>query len=190
MTIKIPIEISARHVHLAKEEMEILFGSGYELKILKELSQPGQFAANETLTVRFGDKEIINVRVVGPLRQKTQVEISLTDTYFLGAAATIKEDQGYMKVAPGILLIGPKGEVGLEQGALVALRHLNASLAEAEELGIKDNEFVSIRIKGIRDLTFHNVRTKVGDQYKLSVHLDADEGNAAGLIQKGFGEIT
>lgn len=190
MVIKIPIEISARHVHLSQEDLELLFGSGYELKKAKELNQPGQFAAQETVVIRFGDKEITNVRVVGPLRQKTQLEISLTDAYALGAAATIKEDSGYVKVAPGILLIGPQGQLELKQGALVALRHLNASLEEAKELGVKDNDMVSIRIKGIRDLTFHNVRARVGDNYKLSVHLDTDEGNAAGLTQNGFGEIV
>jgi len=190
MPIKIPIEVSARHVHLSQEDLGLLFGPGYELKKAKDLSQPGQFAAQETLTVRVGDKEIPVVRIVGPLRTKSQLEISLTDTYALGAASNVKEDGGYVRVMAGITLVGPKAELELKQGALIALRHINASLKEAKELGIKDKDLVSIRIKGVRDITFHNVRAKVGENYRLSVHLDTDEGNAAGITGKTTGELV
>lgn len=189
MSIKILVEVSARHIHLSKEDLELLFGPGYELKKAKDLSQLGQFAAQETAAIRFGNKEIPAVRIVGPLRPKTQLEISLTDAYALEAADTVKEDGGYVKVAPNIVLMGPKAELELKQGALVALRHLNASLEEAKKLKIQNNDLVSVRIKGIRDITFHNIRVRVENNYRLSVHLDTDEGNAAGIVGKTFGEL-
>ncbi len=188
MRVKIPVEISARHIHLCKSDLATLFGKGCRLTKQKELTQPGQFAAEETVGIRLGDKEIPNVRVVSPLRSKTQVEISLTDAYNLGLRPVVRAS-GDLQGTPGILLIGPKAELALRQGVMVALRHLHASPAEAKKFGLKSNGMVAVRVRGKRAVTFHNVRVRVKNGYKLSMHVDTDEGNAAGITSQSFGEL-
>lgn len=189
MKTKIPVEISARHIHLSKKDLEALFGKGRDLTPLRNLSQPGEFAAEETLTLKSGDKEITNVRVVSPLRAQTQVELSLTDTYILGLRVGIRLS-GDLNNTPGIVLAGPKGQIQLKEGVIVAMRHLHVSPKEAAELHIKNNDIVSMKISGERALTFHNVKVRVGNEYKTSLHLDTDEGNAAGINKKTFGELV
>jgi len=188
MSIKTPVEISARHIHLSQEDLETLFGKGYCLTQKKALTQPGEFAAQETVTVRFGDKEISQVRIISPLRSQTQLEISLTDAYNLGMPSTIRLS-GDLKGTPGILLIGPKGKVALKGGAIVAWRHLHISSKEAEKLGMTDKKTVSMKVEGTRSLTFHNIKVRIGENYRLAVHLDTDEGNAAGIKGETFGEL-
>lgn len=186
--IKIPIEISARHIHLCQKDLELLFGKKYCLTQKRALTQPGEFAAEETITVRFQDKEISKVRVVSPLRPQTQLEISLTDAYNLGINSVIRLS-GDLKGTPGVLLIGPKGQVELKEGVIVAQRHLHISPREALKLGINGRDAVSIKIDGPRMTTFHQFKIRKGDNFKLSAHLDTDEGNAAGIAGKTFGEL-
>jgi putative phosphotransacetylase len=183
MTTKIPIEISARHIHLCQKDTETLFGKNYVFTKKKDLSQPGEFAAQETISVRFNNKEITNVRVISPQRSKTQVEISLTDAYNLGLSVPVRLS-GDIKGTPGVLLIGPKGQV------IVAQRHIHISPIEAMKSGIDGQDVISIKVDGPRTMTFHNVKVRRGEKFKLSVHLDTDEGNAAGINQKAFGELV
>jgi len=188
MPVKTPIEISARHVHLSQEDLEILFGKKYCLTQKKVLTQPGEFAAQETVSVRFKEKEISQVRVISPARNQTQLEISLTDAYNLGVSPVIRLS-GDLKGTPGVLLVGPKGEVMLKEGVMVAWRHLHISPKEAEKLGITDKKTVSVKVEGTRSLTFHNIKVRIGENYRLSVHLDTDEGNAAGIKGEALGEL-
>ena len=188
MPIKIPVEVSARHIHLSQEDLETLFGKGYRLTRKRALMQPGEFAAQETVTIRFKDKEISQVRVIIPLRPQTQLEISVTDAYDLGLPIVIKQS-GDLKGTPGVLLIGPKGRVELKEGVIVAQRHLHISPREALKSGINGKNVVSIKISGPRMTTFHNFKVRKGDNLKLSAHLDTDEGNAAGITGKTFGEL-
>jgi len=188
MPIRIPVEISARHIHLSKKDLATLFGKGYCLTKKRVLTQPGEFAAEETVAVRFQDREIPQVRVVSPLRPRTQLEISLTDAYNLGMPAVIRSS-GDLQSTPGILLIGPAGELVLKHGVIVAWRHLHLSPKEAAKSGIKNKKTISVKVQGKRALTFHNIKVRIGKNYKLSVHLDTDEGNAAGITSKTLGEL-
>ncbi|MFH1575790.1 MAG: phosphate propanoyltransferase [Candidatus Nealsonbacteria bacterium] len=188
MQVKIPVEVSARHIHLCKKDLDILFGKGYCLTQKKALTQPGEFATQETLTARFKDKEISQIRVISPLRPQTQLEISTTDAYHLGIPVIIRLS-GDLKGTSGILLVGPKGEVAIQEGVIIAKRHLHVSKKEAEKLGIANKKEVSVKVEGTRSLTFHNIKVRIGENYKLSAHLDTDEGNAAGINSKTFGEL-
>lgn len=175
----IPIAISARHMHLTRETVDVLFGKDYELTEYKPLSQPGQYAANETVTVIGPKNKIENVRILGPLRSKDQVEISKTDEFFLGVDAPVRES-GNVAGSPGILLKGPKGEVHLKEGVMVAWRHIHMHPDDAVLFGVKDKDIVSVDINDEeRPLTFKNVLIRVSDKFKLEMHIDTDEGNAA-----------
>ncbi len=182
--MKIPIEVSNRHVHLSKEDLEKLFGLGYELKKLRELSQPGQFAAEERVKL-ISNKEINNVRILGPVREKTQVEISKSDARFLGLDVPVR-DSGDLGNSAGIKLAGPNGEVDLKEGAIISRRHLHISEEESKELGVSNGDVVSVEIENDRGIRFNNVLVRAGKGHKLALHLDSDEGNAAGI--DGFGE--
>ncbi|KKT17688.1 MAG: Phosphate propanoyltransferase [Parcubacteria group bacterium GW2011_GWB1_43_6] len=188
MPVKIPVEISARHIHLSQGDLEVLFGKGYCLTQKKALTQPDEFAAQETVTVRFQDKEIPQVRVIIPLRPRTQLEISLTDAYGMGLLTVIKQS-GDLKGTPGVLLMGPKGRVELKEGVIVAQRHLHVSFREALKLGINGQKTVSVKVNGQRMTTFHNILVRKAENYRLTMHLDTDEGNAAGIADKTFGEL-
>lgn len=188
MRVPIPIEISARHIHLCQNDLETLFGKGYCLTKKRALTQPGEFVAEETVAVIFGDKKIPRVRVISPLREQTQLEISLTDAYNLGMKSVVRSS-GDLRSTPGILLIGPEGKLDLKQGVITAWRHLHISPEEAVELGIEEKKSVSVSVQGERALVFHNVKIRLGKNYKLALHLDTDEGNAAGVIGKTFGEL-
>lgn len=186
--MKILVEVSGRHVHLSRKDIDILFGEGYQLKVLKELSQPGQFAAEERVNLIHGDKRMDNVRVLGPERDKTQVELSLTDTIRLKIGAPIKQS-GDIEESPGLEIEGPKGAVKLEQGVIISQRHLHASPSEAKELGIKDGELLRVNVEGERGLVFEKIVARVNIDFKLALHLDTDEGNAAGIKGVAEGEI-
>lgn len=182
------IEVSARHIHLSQKDLESLFGENYQLKKLKDLTQPGDFAAEETLSVSANNKEISNIRIVGPIRKDTQVELSMTDAFHLGINPIIRIS-GEISGTPGIDIIGPKGGIKIEQGVIIAKRHIHCNLKEAEELGIKNKENVSVKIDSERGLVFDNVEIRVSDNYKLAMHIDTDEANAAGINKKSFGVL-
>ena len=188
MAKKIPIEVSARHVHLSQKDLEALFGKGYKLKKLKQLSQPNDFAAKETLDIQAGLKKIKNIRIVGPTRKETQVELSRTDAIYLKLNPPIRIS-GNLKGTPGIILIGPKRRIKIRRGVIIPWRHIHCSTEEAEKLGLKEGMIVSEKVEGRRSLTFYNVKIRVGENYKLCMHVDTDEGNAAGIIKKGKGII-
>lgn len=189
MNKKIPIEVSARHVHLSKKDLEVLFGTGYELKKKKQLTQASDFAAEETIDLKVGFVGIGRVRVVGPVRAQTQIELSITDAISLGINPPVKIS-GDLKGSLGVTLIGPAGKVELKEGMIISQRHIHCSAAEAKSFGIKDGDIVSVLIKGKRETTFHNVIVRVKKDYKMCLHLDTDEGNAAGIIKTGEGYLV
>lgn len=186
--IKITVEISARHCHLSKENLEKLFGVGYELKKAKQLSQPSDFACQETVGIQVGSKKLEKVRVVGPLRPQTQVEISLSDAVGSGVMP-LTRISGDLKGTSPVVLQGPKGAVSLKEGLIVALRHIHCATDEAVKLDLKNGDNVSVRVEGERPIIFGKVIVRVRDDYKLCMHLDTDEGNSAGINKIGEGEI-
>ncbi|MFQ6041593.1 MAG: phosphate propanoyltransferase [Candidatus Poribacteria bacterium] len=178
---KIPVGVSARHVHLTREHLEQLYGPGRELTVRADLYQPGNFAAEETVTI-VGPRmrAIEGVRILGPLRNYSQVEIARTDAITLGLDPPIR-DSGDLEGAAPILLVGPAGSVFLEEGAICAVRHLHLTPEDAECLGVKAGDELKVRIPGIRALTFENVRPKISEGVLPQLHLDTDDANAAGL---------
>jgi putative phosphotransacetylase len=188
METKILVEVSARHIHISNKDLETLFGESYQLHNVKQLSQPEEFACEEILNVQVGSKTFEKVRIVGPLRQETQVEISLTDAIGSGVVPPVKLS-GDLENSLPIVLVGPKGLVELQKGLIVAKRHIHCATAEAEELGFKNNDVVSVKTEGERGLVFDNVVVRVSDNYKLAMHIDTDEGNAAGINKIGEGII-
>jgi acetate kinase len=178
--MSIPIEVSAHHVHLSEDHIAILFGAGYALTKFHDLSQPGQFACNETVNLIGPKGRIERVRILGPARKATQVEIAMTEQFKLGISAPIRES-GDIAGSPGITIEGPKGTVTVEQGVICALRHVHMSPEEALRYGLFDKDFVRIRIEGDRELIFGDVLIRVNPQYRLAMHIDTDEGNAADI---------
>jgi putative phosphotransacetylase len=190
--MKIPIEVSARHIHLSQQDLEKLFGQGYELKKFKQLTQPSDFAAEETVDIQVGSKsggkKFDKVRVVGPLREQTQVEISLTDAIGSGIIPPVRLS-GNLKNSAEVVLYGPVGQVELEEGLIIAQRHLHCATDEAKELGINNGDAVAVQVGSERPVIFQNVLVRVRDSYKLCMHLDTDEANAAGINKIGEGVI-
>jgi len=187
-SVNVLVEVSARHIHLSEKDKEKLFGRDYQLQVMRRLSQPSEFACQETLTIQVNNKKIERVRVVGPFREKTQVEISQTDAVFLGIEPPLRLS-GDLKGSLPVTLIGPKGVVHLKEGLILAQRHLHCAPQEALKLGIRDRQSVAVEIKGSRALIFYNVKVRAKEGYSLAVHLDTDEGNAAGIKKKGRGLI-
>lgn len=178
-TPQIPIAISARHVHLRQETVEQLFGPGHQLTERNPLSQPGQFASEETVTIIGPRNKIERVRVLGPVRNYDQVEVSRTDEFFLGVDAPVRES-GNIEDTPGITLEGPNGTVQLRNGLICAWRHIHMHPDDAAIFGVHDQDIVEVDIEDpVRPVTFKNVIIRVSDQYKLEMHIDTDEGNAA-----------
>lgn len=186
--MQIPIGVSNRHIHLTKEHVEQLFGENYELTSKKELSQPGEFAAEETVTIKTVKSEIAKVRILGPIRKATQIEISKTDAFQLGIQAPIRAS-GNIDGTPGITIIGPKGELTIDKGVIVAERHIHMTNEDASKFGVEDGEYVSVKVSGERELTFNRVLIRVKDTYALDMHIDTDEANAAGLKTGDTGEL-
>ncbi|GAB4125113.1 MAG: hypothetical protein OHK0045_08470 [Raineya sp.] len=185
----IPIAVSARHVHLTQESVEILFGKGYQLTEKSPLSQPGQYACNEVLTLVGPKNKIEKVRILGPTRPKDQVEISRTDEFFLGIDAPIRES-GHVEGSPGLTLIGPAGKLELKEGVICAWRHIHMHPDDAEYFGVKDKDIVEVRVENQeRGLTFGNVLIRVSEKFKLEMHIDTDEANAAELNQGAEGSL-
>ncbi len=186
----IPVAISARHVHLTQEAIETLFGAGHQLTERKPLSQPGQFAAEETLTLIGPKRSLEKVRVLGPARSKNQVEISRTDEFTLGIDAPVRAS-GDVNNSPGITLQGPEGRVELKQGLICAWRHTHMTPEDAEEFGVQDRDVVEVAMEGDgRDLIFGDVLVRVSPKYKLEMHIDTDEGNAANLSRGAAGALV
>ena len=177
--MKLPIALSNRHVHLSQADIEALFGAGHELTHFKPLSQPGQYACEEKVTV-VGPKGQQTMRVLGPVRPESQVEVSLADARGLGLSVPVRQS-GDIDGTPAFKLVGPKGEVECEKGIIVAARHIHMSLEDAEKFGVKDKDVVSVKTEGLRGLTFHNVLVRASEKFALEMHVDIEEGNAAGV---------
>lgn len=179
----IPAATSNRHIHISRDDKEKLFGAGYALTQTRPLSQPGQYVCKETLTVVGPKGQIKGVRVLGPERPETQVEISLTDTYRLGIEPVVRMS-GDIGGSPGCTLVGPAGEVVLDQGVIVAARHLHISDEEAEAFGLTDGDIVSVKKTGERETVLGNIVVRAGEAHSLELHIDTDEANTA-QIQNG-----
>lgn len=188
--MKFIVETSARHVHLSQADLETLFGAGYELTKKKDLSQPGQYACEERVTIVGSKKELAGVSILGPVRKDTQVELSLTDARSIGVAAPIRES-GDIAGSGSCKIIGPKGEVELAEGVIAAKRHIHATTKDAAELGVTNGEVVSVKVdtEG-RSLVFGDVVVRVSDSYALAMHIDTDESNAAGCGREVYGTIV
>lgn len=175
----ITVGVSGRHLHVSQEHLAILFGEGYELHPYKDLSQPGQFAAQETVDLVTEKGGFKKVRILGPVRKQTQVEIALTDAVKLGVNPPVR-DSGDLKNSPGLTIVGPKGSVTLDEGVIAACRHIHMTPADAAQYGVKDKDIVKARV-GSEDrcLIFDKVLIRVHENFQLEMHLDTDEGNAA-----------
>jgi len=188
MKNKIPVEVSGRHVHLSRKDIDKLFGKDYQLTTLENLSQPGTFATKETLTLINKNNKFKDVRIIGPERDESQIEISKTDAIALEISAPLKLS-GDLENTPGITIKGPKKTINLNSGVIIAKRHLHASTTQAKELKLKHNQIIKIQILGKRGLIFNEIITRISDNYELALHLDTDEGNAALINKKTFGKI-
>ena len=188
--MKFIVETSARHVHVTQETLEILFGKGHELTHKKDLSQPGQFACEERVTVVGPKKSLERVSILGPVRNADQVELSLSDARSIGVAAPIRESGDVAGSAP-CKLVGPCGEVELTEGVIAAKRHIHATPEDAEKLGVQDKDVVSVKIDTDgRSLVFGDVVVRVSPKFALAMHIDTDESNAAGCGREVYGEIV
>jgi putative phosphotransacetylase len=185
---EVPIGVSARHIHLSDEHVELLFGKGYTLTEMKPLSQPGQYAAGETVAVAGPKGTFAKVRILGPTRKRTQLEISRTDAFTLGVNPPVRES-GDIAGSAGITLQGPSGEVKIEEGVIVAARHIHFHTSDAERFGIADKQSLRVRFSGERGVVFENVIARVSEQYALDMHIDTDEANAAGVKNGDMAQI-
>lgn len=176
----VPVGISNRHIHLSQAELDQLFGAGYQLTPMKELSQPGQFACKETVTICGPKGAIEKVRVLGPVRKETQIEIVAGDCFKLGVKAPAKLS-GDLAGTPGITVVGPRGSVQTAQGLIVAQRHIHMAPADAQAYGVQDGQIVKIRVSGLRGGIYDNVAIRVTTSSKLECHLDTEEANAMGV---------
>lgn len=183
------IETSARHLHVSREAMDILFGEGTQLTPKKDLSQPGQFACEERVQVIGPKGSFPAVTILGPFRSATQVELSATDARSIGITCPIRES-GDIEGSGACKLVGPKGELELANGVIVAKRHIHATPADAEKYGLKDKQIVSVKADSDgRSLIFGDVVVRVNPNFSLAMHIDTDESNAAGMVPGAFGEI-
>lgn len=184
------VETSARHAHLSEADFKVLFGENASLTIKKELSQPGQYACEERITVVGPKKTLPGVSILGPFRKASQVELSATDARSLGLGIAIRES-GDLANTPGCKIVGPCGEVELKEGVIVAKRHIHATVKDAEELGVKDKEVVKVEVcTPDRSLIFGDVVVRVNDSFALAMHIDTDESNAAGMAPGVMGKIV
>lgn len=189
MSKPVLVEISARHVHVTEKDLETLFGSGYKLTHKKDLSQPGQFACEERVNVVGPKNTLANVSILGPVRPSTQIELSATDARSIGIAAPIRES-GNIAGSGACKLVGPCGEVELTEGVIVAKRHIHMTPEDAANYGIKDKQIVSVALNTAeRSLVFGDVVARVHANFKLAMHIDTDEANAAAVPGSCTGEI-
>jgi putative phosphotransacetylase len=186
---KVEIEGSGKHCHVCRETLDILFGDGFELEIKKMLSQPGQYATPHKITV-VGPKRSAEVTILGPTRKADQIELSLTDATYLGFDAPIRES-GAIEGSPGCKLIGPKGEVDIKEGVIIAKRHVHITPEDAEKYGVADKEIVKVKIGGDRSLILDEVVVRVSPDFATYMHVDYDEFNAASISENNkHGEIV
>ena len=190
METKVLVETSARHVHLSRADLDVLFGKGYELTVKKDLSQPGQYACEERVTVVGPKKSIERVGILGPVRPASQVEVSFTDARTLGIAAPVRES-GDIAGTPGCKLVGPCGEVEIANGVIVAKRHIHYTPAEAEAAGVSDKEIVKVKVTSDgRTTIFDDVVVRVNPNFSAAMHIDTDESNASAAFGLVYGEIV
>jgi propanediol utilization protein pduL len=182
------VEASGRHVHLSRKELDALFGTGYELTKVKDLSQPGQYASKERLTVVGPKGAFHNVVILGPVRKESQVEISLTDCLQLGVKAPIRES-GDIEGTPGIVLVNGDKSVSLDKGLIVAKRHVHMTPEDAEKIGVKNHDIVKVKVEGARPLIFDDVVIRVSPKFATYMHIDYDEANACGFSKGIRGRI-
>ena len=184
------VETSARHIHLSQADLETLFGAGYELTPKKDLSQPGQFACEERVTVVGPKKELPGVSILGPVRPETQVELSLTDARSIGLSAPVRES-GDVAGSAGCKLVGPKGEVEITEGVIAAKRHIHMTPEDAAEFGVKDTQVVQVKVPSSigRTTIFDDVVVRVSPKYALAMHIDTDESNAAGVAPGTMADV-
>lgn len=179
--LKIPVGVSVRHLHICKKDLETLYGPGAELHIERDLYQPGEYAAKETVALIGPKLRLLDkVRILGPMRDRTQVELAKTDAVYLGVDAPVRMS-GDLKGSAPITLIGPKGVVELKEGCIRAMRHVHMNFKEAEYFGIKNGDLVKVRVGGQTAVTFENVAVRLSEKVRLQIHLDTDEGNVADI---------
>lgn len=187
---KVLIEYSARHVHLSQADQDVLFGAGYRMTILKQLSQTGQWAAEEKVVVQ-GRKGEFEARVLGPCREQTQVELAFSDGFRIGVSTPVRASGDLAGSGGGVTLVGPRGRVALAEGVINDQRHFHCSDVEAAEMGLHHEDLLSVRIPGETPITVHDVVVRLHPSFRSAVHLDTDEANAASLTQQGaIGEIV
>lgn len=183
------VETSARHVHVSEQDLETLFGAGYQLTKKKDLSQPGQYACEERVDVVGPKKTLTGVSILGPTRSATQVELSLTDARSIGVTAPIRES-GDIAGSGACKLVGPAGELELTEGVIAAKRHIHMTTADAAEMGLRDKDVVQVKVPSSgRALIFDDVVVRVSDTYALAMHIDTDESNAGCVAPGTMGEI-
>ncbi len=186
--MKIKVEVSARHMHITRADLETLFGEGYELENIKDLSQPGQFASSAEVILEGPKGRLEGVRILGPCRPITQIELAKTDCIEIGVKAPLRLS-GKIIGSGAVKVIGPNGEIDLSEGVIVAKRHIHANPEQARNMGLVDGKSVKVRIDGPRATVFEEVEVRVNEDYEAICHLDTDEGNASGVDFSGDGEI-
>lgn len=186
--MKVSIGVSNRHVHLKEEDLKVLFGENYALEKLKDINQPGQYAAKETVTILTNKGSIENVRVLGPIRPYTQVEISKTDAYKLGVNPPVR-DSGDIENSEAISIIGPNGRIDLNNGCILATRHIHITPKQMELYGLEGMTHIDVLLPGEKGGILHNVALKVSEASYFELHIDTDDANAHLVTSQDFGEI-
>lgn len=185
---EVVVGVSNRHLHISQEDLEKIFGAGYKLAKMKELRQPGHYAAEETVTIIGPRGKMDKIRILGPVRKETQVEISMSDAFKLGIKAPIKES-GKLEGTPGLTIVGPKGSLEKDRGVIVAGRHIHMPKFIADIKGYKNGDMVTVETSGERKALLHNVLLRVGSNVVKEIHLDMDEANASGASNGAFVKI-
>ncbi len=190
MSMEVLVETSARHIHVSQADLDTLFGKGYQLTKKKDLSQPGQYACAERVDIVGPKKTLAGVSILGPVRPETQVELSLTDARSIGCAAPVRES-GDIAGSGACKIVGPCGEVEINEGVIAAMRHIHMTTADAERMGLEDKQIVSVKIDTDgRSVTFGDVVVRVSDKYALAMHIDTDESNAGGVAPGTMGTVV
>lgn len=184
----VPVNMSNRHIHVSQEHLEILFGKGHELTKMKDLSQPGQFACDEKVDIVGPKSTLKGVRILGPVRPDTQIEISMFDARTMGVDAVVRPS-GKIQGTPGCTIVGPAGKVEINEGVIVAARHIHLHTTDGEKFGLKDRDIVKVKVGDERAVVFENVMVRVHPDFALDMHIDIEEGNAAGIQNGTMGEI-
>lgn len=188
MENKVPVSLSNRHIHVTQEHLEILFGKGHQLTKTKDLSQPGQYACEEKVDIVGPKNTLKGVRILGPVRPQTQLEISMYDARTMGVEGVVRPS-GKTQGTPGCTIVGPKGQVEIKEGVIVAARHIHLHTSDSEKFGLNDRDVVKVRVGDERAVVFENVMVRVHPDFALDMHIDIEEGNAAGIQNGAIGEI-